>query len=37
MEDHFLLDFGEEEFLAPLGMTGSEVFFNELLDGGTND
>ena len=32
METHFLLAFGEEEFLAPLAMTGSEAFFNKLLD-----
>ena len=31
METHFLLAFGEEEFLAPLAMTGSEAFFNKLL------
>jgi hypothetical protein len=33
METDFLLAFGEEEFLAPLAMTGSEVFFNKLLNG----
>ena len=33
MESHFLLAFGEEEFLAPLAMTGSEAFFNKLLNG----
>ena len=32
METHFLLAFGEEEFLAPLAMTGSEAFFNKLLN-----
>ena len=32
METHFLLAFGEEEFLAPLAMTGSEAFFNKLLE-----
>ena len=31
MESLFLLAFGEEEFLAALGMTGSETFFNKLL------
>ena len=31
METNFLLAFGEEEFLAPLAMTGSEAFFNKLL------
>jgi hypothetical protein len=31
METHFLLAFGEEEFLAPFAMTGSEAFFNKLL------
>ena len=31
METHFLLAFGEEEFLAQLAMTGSEAFFNKLL------
>jgi hypothetical protein len=31
METHFLLAFSEEKFLAPLAMTGSEVFFNKLL------
>jgi hypothetical protein len=29
METHFLLAFGEEEFLAPLGMTGSEAFLKQ--------
>ena len=37
METHFLLAFGEEEFLAPLAMTGSEAFFNKLLDVFTRD
>src|ERR1700733_3652317 len=32
METHFLLAFGEGEFLAPLAMTGSEAFFNKLLE-----
>ena len=32
MESLFLLAFGEEEFLAALGMTGSETFFNKLLE-----
>jgi hypothetical protein len=32
VESLFLLAFGEEEFLAALGMTGSETFFNKLLD-----
>jgi hypothetical protein len=32
METHFLLAFGEAEFLAPLAMTGSEAFFNKLLE-----
>jgi len=32
METHFLLAFGEKEFLAPLARTGSEVFFNKLLN-----
>ena len=31
MESLFLLAFAEEEFLAALGMTGSETFFNKLL------
>ena len=31
MESLFLLAFGEEEFLAALGMTGSGTFFNKLL------
>jgi hypothetical protein len=31
METHFLLAFGEEEFLAPLAITWSEAFFNKLL------
>jgi hypothetical protein len=35
METHFLLAFGEEEFLAPLAMAGSKAFFNKLL-GSTN-
>jgi YfiR/HmsC-like len=35
-ETHFLLAFDEEEFFAPLAMTGSEVFFNKLLDQGRN-
>jgi hypothetical protein len=32
VESLFLLAFGEEEFLAALGMTGSETFFNKLLE-----
>jgi hypothetical protein len=32
METHFLLAFGEEEFLAPLAIRGSEAFFNKLLN-----
>jgi hypothetical protein len=32
METHFLLAFGEEEFLAPLAITASKAFFNKLLD-----
>ena len=31
MKSLFLLAFGEEEFLAPLTIAGSEVFFNKLL------
>ena len=30
METQFLLAFGEEEFLAPLAITGKEAFFNKL-------
>jgi len=33
MESLFLLAFGEEKFLAAPAMTGSEAFFNKLLEG----
>jgi hypothetical protein len=31
MESLFLLAFGEQGFLAPLAMAGSQAFFNKLL------